>query len=148
MHAEKKILIFLINTLLLYILLLALALTDGQNHRRRNDYTCYTWAGGTFFPVVLLCQFFVLAGNRVWFYILLMYLKQLWCCASFFGSGGKYFLVLHTYLVYNTVVWLCQHFCCGGKVNFVQIFLLNPSFLFVHRNRYSEGMDDGQKTQR
>jgi hypothetical protein len=25
-------------------------------------------------------------------------------------------------------------------------FLLNPNFLLVHRNRYSEGMDDGQKT--
>jgi hypothetical protein len=24
--------------------------------------------------------------------------------------------------------------------------LLNPNFLLVHRNRYSEGMDDGQKT--
>jgi hypothetical protein len=27
-----------------------------------------------FFLVVLLCQFFVLAGNRFWFYILLIYL--------------------------------------------------------------------------
>jgi hypothetical protein len=40
------------------------------------------WAGGTFFPVVLLSQFFVLAGNRFWFYILM-------------------------YLEYNTVVVLC-----------------------------------------
>ena len=43
--------------------------------------------------VVLLCQFLVLAGNRFWFYILLMYLGyrtiQLWCCVSFFGSGRK-----------------------------------------------------------
>ncbi len=39
------------------------------------DYTCFAWAGGTFFPVVLLIQFFVLAGNRFWFYILLMYLE-------------------------------------------------------------------------
>ncbi len=46
---------------------------------------------------------------------------QLWCCVSFFGSGGKSFLVLRTYLVYNTVVWLCQFFCCGGKLNFVWI---------------------------
>ncbi len=30
-------------------------------------------------------------------------------------------MVLRTYLVYNTVVQLCQFFCCGGKVNFVQI---------------------------
>jgi hypothetical protein len=37
-------------------------------------------------------------------------------------------------------------FCCCGKANLVQIFLLNPNFLLLHRNRYSEGMDDGQKT--
>ena len=41
----------------------------------RVKNTRYAWAGGTFFPVVLLCQFFVLAGNRFWFYILLMYLE-------------------------------------------------------------------------
>ncbi len=29
------------------------------------------WAGGPFFPVVVLCQFLVLAGNRFWFYILM-----------------------------------------------------------------------------
>ncbi len=40
------------------------------------------WAGGTFFPGMLLCQFLVLAGNRFWFYIL-------------------------TYLEYNTVAVLC-----------------------------------------
>ncbi len=57
------------------------------------------WAGGTFFTVVLLCQFSVLAGNRFWFSILLMYLGyrtiQLFLvvclagCAvvSVFGSG-------------------------------------------------------------
>jgi hypothetical protein len=27
-------------------------------------------------------------------------------------------------------------------------FLLNPNFLLAHRNRYSEGMDDGQTTPR
>ncbi len=53
-----------------------------------------------------------------WLYILLCTRStiQLWCCVSFFGSGGKQFLVLRTYLVYNTVVRLCQFFCCGGKV--------------------------------
>jgi hypothetical protein len=30
--------------------------------------------------------------------------------------------------------------------NFVRIFLLNPIFFLAHRNRYPEGMDDGQKT--
>jgi hypothetical protein len=62
--------IFLVNTLLLYS-----ALTHRQKERWRVKYTCYAWAVGTFFPVVLLCQFSVLAGNRFWFYILLMYLE-------------------------------------------------------------------------
>ncbi len=53
-----------------------------QTESQRNKYTCFAWAGGTFFPVVLLCKFLVLAGNRFWFYILL-------------------------YLEYNTVVVLC-----------------------------------------
>ena len=53
-----------------------------------------------------------------------------------------------TYLVYNTVVRLCQFFGCGGKANLVQISLLNPNFLLVHRNRYLKGMDNGQKTPR
>ncbi len=35
-----------------------------------SENTRFEWAGGTFFPVVLLCQFLVLAGNRFWFYIL------------------------------------------------------------------------------
>jgi hypothetical protein len=39
-------------------------------------------------------------------------------------------------------------FCFGGKANLVQIFLLNPIFFIVHRNKYLEGFDDGQKTPR
>jgi hypothetical protein len=30
--------------------------------------------------------------------------------------------------------------------NFVRIFLLNPNFLLAHRNMYSEGTDNAQKT--
>ncbi len=72
----------------------------GRNDGQRNEYTRFAWAGETFVPVVLLCQFFVLAGNRFWLYILLCTLStiQLWCCVSFFGSGGKLFLVLRRYL--------------------------------------------------
>ncbi len=62
---------------------------------------------------------------------------QLWCCVSFFGSGRNLFLMLLTYLVYNIVMLLCQFFCCGQKANLVQIFLLNPNFLLVHRNKLS-----------
>ncbi len=82
----------LINTLLLHIPLLALTdrQTEWQNDRQRNKYTRCAWAGGTFFPVVLLCQFLILAGNRFWCYIL-------------------------TYLEYNTVVALCWFFGSGGK---------------------------------
>ncbi len=95
--------------------------TNSRTNCTQNKNTRFAWAGGTFSPVVLLCQFSVLAGKKFWFYILLMYLGyltiQLWCFVSFFGSGGKQFLMLCTYLVYNTVVRLCQFFCCGGKVN-------------------------------
>ncbi len=116
-----------------------LALTDRQKNRQRVKYTRYTWAGGTFFPVVLLCQFFVLAGNRFWFYILLMYLEYhtIVVLCQFFWFWRDLFLVLLTYLVYNTVVRLCQFFCCGRKANLVQIFLLNPNLFLVHRNKFS-----------
>jgi hypothetical protein len=53
---KEKITVFLINTLLLHMPLLAL--TDGQNDRQRDKYTHCVWAGGIFLPVVLLCQFF------------------------------------------------------------------------------------------
>jgi hypothetical protein len=68
-YLYRNLFLFLINTLLLYIPLLAL--TDRQNYRRRLKYTCWAWAGGIFFTVLLLCQFLVLAGNRFWFYILM-----------------------------------------------------------------------------
>ncbi len=52
------------------------------------------WAGGTFFTVVLLCQFLVLAGNRFWFYLLCTYvLRVQYSCGVVlvFGSDRKYF---------------------------------------------------------
>ena len=84
----------------------------------------------------------VLAGNRFWLYILLCTWStiQLWCCVSFFGSGGKQFLVLRTYLVYNTVVWLCHFFCCGGKINFVQIPYSHDRFSKISRTFFVKKM--------
>jgi hypothetical protein len=41
-------------------------------------------------------------------------------------------LVFRTYLVYNTVVRLCQFFSCGMNANLVQIFLLNPRIFFLY----------------
>jgi hypothetical protein len=76
---KDKLPVFLINTHLLHIPLLALT-------HRKNDIETNTLAahglGELFFPVVLMCQFLVLAGNSFWFYILM-------------------------YLEYNTVVVLC-----------------------------------------
>jgi hypothetical protein len=66
-------------------------LTNEQAYKQTADlifrdtliqYTRCAWAGGTFFPVVLLWQLLDLAGNRFWFYIL-------------------------AYLEYHTVVALC-----------------------------------------
>ncbi len=49
-------------------------ITTGKNTRFAwAGGTCprFAWAGRIFSPVILLCQFLVLAGNRFWFYILL-----------------------------------------------------------------------------
>ena len=63
--------IFLVNTLLLY------SLSPYSQTERQMETQIHSLRVGwrNFFPVVLLCQAFVLAGNRCWFYILLMYLE-------------------------------------------------------------------------
>jgi hypothetical protein len=64
---------------------------------------------------------------------------KLWCCVSFFGSGGKSFLVFHTYGTYCTVVFtqnrdavaqVHTRFTCAGGTLFV---LLCNFFLAVNR---------------
>ncbi len=100
----------LVRFTLFYFTLLTLMdrMTDRQMDGRRNEYTRFAWAGGTcprfvwaggiFSPVVMLCQFLVLAGNRFRFYILLMYLGyrtiHMWCCVSFLVLAGNSFLCL------------------------------------------------------
>ncbi len=42
-------------------------------------------------------------------------------------------MVLRTYLVYNTVVRLCQFFHCGGKVNFVRMPYSHDRFSKISR---------------
>ncbi len=44
------------------------------------------------------------------------------------------------YLVYNTVVRLCQFFCCGGKVNFVRIPYSHDHFSKVSRTFFVKQM--------
>ncbi len=46
----------------------------GRTELWRNETLAMRGLEEPFFPVVLLCQFPVLAGNRFWFYIFLMYL--------------------------------------------------------------------------
>ncbi len=82
---------------------------------RNLFYTRFAWAGGTFFTVVLLCQFLVLAGNRFWFYIL-MNLEYYSCgVVLVFWFWWEIFFVLRRYLVYDTVVRLCYFLGYGGK---------------------------------
>jgi hypothetical protein len=72
--------LFLSNTLLLYSLS-PYSQTESQTEKQKH---LFAWAGETIFPVVLLCQFLVLAWNRFCFI---------------------YYALL--YLEYNTVVVLC-----------------------------------------
>ncbi len=116
------------NTLLLYIPLLAL--TDRITDRGTNTLA----SRGLVEPLFQLCfSVSFLFWQEIGFGFTYYYeLRVSYSCGvvfSFFGSGGKSFLVLHTYLEYNTVVRLCHFCCCGEKVNFVRIFLFNPNFL-------------------
>jgi hypothetical protein len=108
---KEKLPIFLINTLLLHIPLLAL--TDGQNERETNKL-----AGRgleELFPVVLLCQFLVLVGNRFWFYLLYTYvLRVQYSCGVMLVFwfwreivfGVTYVLSVHFSCAVVTVFWL------------------------------------------
>ena len=48
--------------------------------------------------------------------------------------------ITRTYLVYNTVVRLCQFFCCGGKVNFVRIPYSHDRFSKISRTFFVKKM--------
>ncbi len=70
---------------------------------------------------MLLCQFLVLAGNRLWFYILPMYLgvschKVVLLCLFFWFWQEIVFGVLYIwYVLYTTVLWLCQFLVLAGN---------------------------------
>ncbi len=55
---------------------------------------------------------------------------KLWCCVSFFRSGGKLFLVFCTHLLrvgwknFFSVVLLCQFFVLAGNMFWFYILLL------------------------
>ncbi len=79
--------------------------TDTQTQTHRQLHSLHVgWR--IFFPVVLLCQILVLAGNRFWFYIL-MYLEYntVVVLYQFFGSGGNSFWC---YILTQCTIQLCS----------------------------------------
>ncbi len=109
--------------------------------RQRDEYTHCTWAGGTFFPVVPLCQFFSYGGKQ--FQVLLTYHTS---CAvmSFFGCGAKQFLIAqvsflvvagnsfrcylltyHTSCAIVSVFWLRREIVIGSTVYKKDSYLLS-----------------------
>ncbi len=98
-----------------------LTLTDRQTDRQTDRETNTLASRGLeeLFLQLCCCVSFLFwreIGFGFTYYLRTQGTIQLWCCVSFFGSGGKQFLVLCTYLVYNTVVWLCQFFVVAGKL--------------------------------
>ena len=78
-----------------------------------------------FFPVVVLCQFLVLAGNRFWFYIL-MYLEYKYSCGVVlvfwfwqeivFGVTSVLSVQFHCVVV--SVFWLWQEIDLKMRTHF------------------------------
>ena len=84
-----------------------------RTESQRNKYTCCAWAGGTFFPVVVLCQFLVLAGNRFWFYIL-MYLEYN-TFVELLHQSFILFLCEKNRKDTNRDLWYCIFICIFGR---------------------------------
>ncbi len=116
---------------MVYTLLLYSLDPYGQTDRQRNKYTCFAWAGGTFFPVVQMCCV------SFWFWREMQELALHYSPASFWFWQEMQELALHhspadcfgikweivfgvTYVL--SVQYSCavvSVFCYGGKVDFV-----------------------------
>jgi hypothetical protein len=93
----------------------------GQNHRQRNTYTCFAWAGGTFFTLAargleklflqLCCcvSFWSWRGIGIGFTYSYVLRVQYSCgvVLVFLILAGNSVFVLRKYLAYDTVVRLC-----------------------------------------
>jgi hypothetical protein len=77
------------------------------------------WRNLFSFPVVLLCQFFVQAGHRLWFYILLMYLEYhtvvVLCLVFLVLAGNSYRCFIHMVLIIQYSCAVVSVFGSGGK---------------------------------
>ncbi len=96
---------------------------DGQ----RVKYTRFAWAGGTFFPVVLLCCV------SFWFWREMRELSLHYFLTDCFGIEWEIVFGV-TYILsvqYSCVV--VSVFCCGWKVNFVWIPYSHDRFSKISR---------------
>ncbi len=77
------------------------------------------WRNLFSFPVVLLCQFFLLAGNRLWFYILLVYLEYhlvvVLCLVFLVLVGNSFRCFVHMVLIVQYSCVVVSVFGSGGK---------------------------------
>jgi hypothetical protein len=81
----------------------------------------------SFFPVVLLCQYLVLVGNRFWFYILHICTQstiQLWCCVNLF--------LIWREIVFGVTYILSVQYSCAV----VSVFWLWSEIVFKMRTRF------------
>ncbi len=128
---KEKLQFVLINTLLLHISLLAL--TDGRTELQTEEQIHSLHVGWrNFFPVVLLCQFLVVAGNSFRCYlptipVVPLCLFFLWreivsgCTDQFLVVAGNsfrcYLLTYHTSFAVVTVFWLPREIVFGCTVS-------------------------------
>ncbi len=104
-----------------------LALTHGQKDGQRVKYTHFAWAGGTFFPVVLLC--FV----SFWFWQEMRELALHYFLADSFGIKREIVFGVMYVLSVQYSCTVVSVFCCGGKVNFVRIPYSHNRFSKISR---------------
>jgi hypothetical protein len=92
------------------------------------EYTRFAWAGGTFFPVVLLCRVSFWFWWEIGFVVHTHVLRVQYSCGVvlvFWLRREIVFGVMYN-LVYNTVKLLCQFFEKKGTVIWPAMFFKPP----------------------
>ena len=115
---------FLVNTLLLYPSLSPYWWTEWQTETK---YTCYAWAGGTFFQLCCCVSFLVVAeivlGDT--------YLPYQLCRCVFFFCSGKQFLVAQVgFLVVAGKSFRCYFLTYHTSCAVVSVFWLRREIVF------------------
>jgi hypothetical protein len=124
----QHVFIFQTSIWLTFFYFTLLALTDRQNYRWRNKYTHNAWAGGTFFPAVMLCQHLVLvAGNSFWFYILHIYVLRVR-----YSCGVVLVFLIWREIVFRVMYVLSVQYSCVV----VSVFWLRREIVFKMITRF------------